>query len=83
MDVNHDPKPHPEAVKATMSSGSFMAAKGTLWHRGGSNRSSGNRLIVTPQYCSGWARQLENMVLATPLEATKKLPRRVRELMGL
>lgn len=82
MDVEHDPKPHPDAVKATMPAGSFMAAKGTLWHRGGANKTDDNRLIVTPQYCSGWARQLENMILATSRDVTRSLPQRVRELMG-
>ena len=59
-----------------------MIAKGTLWHRGGANRSDKPRLIVTPQYCSGWARQLENMTIAVPKETVTKLPRRTRELIG-
>ena len=77
-----DPAPRADAIKATMPAGSLMIAKGNLWHRGGANTSKGNRLIVTPQYCAGWARQLENMALATPKEVVKRLPRRTQELLG-
>lgn len=80
--IDHDPYAHPDAVKATMPAGSLMIAKGTLLHRGGSNRTDTPRTIVTPQYCAGWARQLENMMAVTPREITAKLPKRVRELMG-
>jgi ectoine hydroxylase-related dioxygenase (phytanoyl-CoA dioxygenase family) len=40
------------------------------------------RLIITPKYCAGWVRQLENMSLAVPAELVKKLPERARELIG-
>jgi ectoine hydroxylase-related dioxygenase (phytanoyl-CoA dioxygenase family) len=71
-----------DAIKMTTPSGSLAIAKGTLWHRGGANRSDHSRLIVTPQYCVGWVRQLENMCLAVPPEIADKLPERVRELIG-
>ena len=61
---------------------SLAIAKGTLWHRGGANLSDRPRLIITPQYCAGWVRQLENMSLAVPAELAKKLPERARELIG-
>jgi len=71
-----------DAVKLVMPSGSLAITKGTLWHRGGANRSDRPRLIITPQYCAGWLRQLENMVLAVPAETAEKLPERARELIG-
>jgi ectoine hydroxylase-related dioxygenase (phytanoyl-CoA dioxygenase family) len=71
-----------DAVKITMPSGSLAITKGTLWHRGGPNRSDHSRLIVTPQYCVGWLRQLENMCLAVPPELADRLPERARELIG-
>lgn len=77
-----DPAPHAGAIKAVMPAGSLMIAKGTLWHRGGANHSASNRLIVTPQYCPGWARQLENMMAVVPREVARTLPRRTRELLG-
>jgi ectoine hydroxylase-related dioxygenase (phytanoyl-CoA dioxygenase family) len=71
-----------DAVKLVMPSGSLAITKGTLWHRGGANRSDRPRLIITPQYCAGWLRQLENMVLAVPADIAKALPERARELIG-
>ncbi|MEM7730483.1 MAG: phytanoyl-CoA dioxygenase family protein [Pseudomonadota bacterium] len=73
---------HADTVKAIMPSGSLMIAKGTLFHRGGANRTARPRLIVTPQYCPGWARPLENMVLGTRRNVAAGLPKRVRELLG-
>jgi ectoine hydroxylase-related dioxygenase (phytanoyl-CoA dioxygenase family) len=71
-----------DAIKMTMPSGSLGITKGTLWHRGGANRSNRPRLIITPQYCAGWIRQLENMALAIPADVADKLPERARELIG-
>ena len=81
-DIDVDPAPHPDAIKITMPAGSLMLAKGTLYHRGGANKSDGNRLILTPQYSPGWVRPLENMILSTPPEVAAKLPQRARELIG-
>lgn len=80
--VEDDPAARSDAIKATMPSGSLMIAKGTLWHRGGANRSDASRLIVTPQYCCGWARQLENMMAAVPPDIAATLPKRAQELIG-
>jgi ectoine hydroxylase-related dioxygenase (phytanoyl-CoA dioxygenase family) len=82
LDQDRDPGYRADAVKLAMPSGSLAIAKGTLWHRGGSNRSASSRLIVTPQYCAGWVRQLENMCLAVPPEVAENLPERARELIG-
>ncbi len=82
LDQDHDPGHRADAVKLAMPSGSLAIAKGTLWHRGGSNRSDRPRLIITPQYCAGWVRQLENMCLAGPPDLAAKLPERARELIG-
>lgn len=71
-----------DAVKVILPAGSMMAAKGTLWHRGGANVSDAPRLIITPQYCSGWTRPLENMLIAVPPDIARTLPRRAQELLG-
>jgi ectoine hydroxylase-related dioxygenase (phytanoyl-CoA dioxygenase family) len=78
----HGPGARPDAIKVTIKPGSLMLAKGTLWHRGGANRSDRSRLIITPQYCPGWTRQLENMLLAVPPAIAATLPERARELIG-
>ena len=82
IEPNADSGNRPDAVKLVMPSGSLAIIKGTLWHRGGANRSDRPRLIITPQYCAGWVRQLENMCLAVPAEQAGKLPERARELIG-
>lgn len=80
--VDDDPGAHPDAIKAIMPAGSLMVAKGTLWHRGGANRSHKPRLLITPQYCPGWARQLENMAMTMTPQQAAALPQRAQELVG-
>ncbi len=80
--LDYDPVPHPDAVKAIMPAGSLMILKSSVFHRGGANKSGNPRLIITPQYCTGWSRQLENMAITVPREKVAKLPKRVRELIG-
>jgi len=78
----HDPGARSDSVKVAMKPGSLMLAKGTLWHRGGANRSDQPRMIITPQYCPGWTRQLENMALAVPPLIAATLPERAQQLIG-
>ena len=73
---------HPAAVKAAMPPGSVLLLKASLWHRGGANHSEASRLVVVAQYCPGWARQIENQLLAVPPEIAASLPKRARELIG-
>lgn len=81
-DPKHDPQPRSDTFKIPMTSGSLLLVKSNVYHRGGANLSDASRLIVTPQYCTGWARQLENMALAIPTDIVRTLPKRVRELIG-
>lgn len=81
-DVDDDPGARSDRAQVTMKPGSLMLAKGTLWHRGGANRSDKARMIITPQYCPGWTRQLENMALAVPPAIAAILPERARQLIG-
>ncbi|MEM7768336.1 MAG: phytanoyl-CoA dioxygenase family protein [Pseudomonadota bacterium] len=80
--VDDDPGFRADAVKLVMPAGSLALAKGTLMHRGGANRSDTPRTIITPQYCAGYMRQLENMVLAVPPEIARTLPPRAQALIG-
>ncbi len=80
--VNDDPGARADAIKVVMPAGSVMLAKGTMWHRGGANKSADPRLVITPQYCPGWTRQLENMTLAAPPNIARGLPKRAQELLG-
>ena len=80
-----DERPAPDDARTrslVMPAGSVVVFLGTVWHRGGANRTHRPRLGMTPQYCQPWARQLENMTLAVPLEIAARYPRRVQELLG-
>ncbi len=83
-DPNADADAHrrTETRKMTMPAGSLMMTCGNLWHRGGANRSDAPRLIITPQYCAGWARPLETMTLAVPPDIARTLPERAQQLLG-
>mgnify|MGYP006250706201 FL=1 len=65
-----------------MEAGSAMIMRSDVWHRGGANQTDTDRLIVTPQYCAGWARPLETMLLAVPPETVARLPSRTQALLG-
>ena len=67
---------------AIMPAGSAIVFLGTLWHRGGANRSQAPRLALSTQYCEPWARQQENYTLAVPTEVAAGLSERVQELLG-
>lgn len=69
-------------VKVAMPAGSLMLTKGTLLHRGGANTSDAPRLIITPQYCAGWMRQIENMMISVPPEVAATYSERVQMLLG-
>ena len=73
---------HPDAKTVTLTAGSLMVARGDLWHRGGANRSDESRLVITPQYCAGWLRPLETMLLTMAPEQVVALPERVQALLG-
>lgn len=82
MGVEAEPENHPDLQQVIMPKGSLMLAMGTLWHRGGANRSSASRLVITPQYCVAWARQMESMLLSVPPEIVAGYPERVQQLLG-
>lgn len=68
-------------IPVVMPAGSVVVFSGTLWHRGGANRSDARRLCVSPQYCQPWARQQENMMLAVGRRALDYSPR-IRAMLG-
>lgn len=73
---------HPDLEQVIMPGGSLMLAAGTLWHRGGANRSNASRLAITPQYCVAWGRQMESMLLSVSPHIVASYPERVQQLLG-
>ena len=72
----------PRLKPAIMPAGAAIVFLGTLWHRGGANRSQAPRLALSTQYCEPWARQQENYTLAIPPELVATFSERVQELIG-
>jgi ectoine hydroxylase-related dioxygenase (phytanoyl-CoA dioxygenase family) len=70
----------PEPI--VMPAGAAVVFLGTLWHRGGANRSRVPRLALSTQYCEPWARQQENFTLAIAPEIARGFSERVQELLG-
>jgi ectoine hydroxylase-related dioxygenase (phytanoyl-CoA dioxygenase family) len=71
---------HP-VVKVVMPAGSVVVFPGTLWHRGGANRSDRARLAITPQYCEPWARQQEQQILSVGAKAAQ-YSERIQSMLG-
>ena len=65
-----------------MSAGSVLVYYGTLVHAGGENTSNGNRLGISIQYATAWARQQENFMMALGVDGARDLPPRLQELIG-
>lgn len=71
-----------ETITATMPAGSLLFWHGSLWHRGGENRSAERRFALSNYYCAGFIRQQENQQLGIPLDVARRFPRRLQELCG-
>ena len=76
------PATFPDVVTATMPAGSVLVYYGTLVHAGGANRSSGERLGISIQYATAWARQQENFMMAIGVDGARALAPRLQELIG-
>ncbi|HZZ35876.1 MAG TPA: phytanoyl-CoA dioxygenase family protein [Caulobacteraceae bacterium] len=69
------------AVKAIAPAGSLLVFPGNLTHRGGANTGAPPRLAVTTQFCQGWHRQQENMMVSVG-EGARDLSPCVQALIG-
>ena len=72
----------PTPVPTVMRAGSVLVYLGTLVHAGGANRSTGDRLGISIQYATAWARQQENFMMALGTDGARALPERLQELIG-
>ena len=65
-----------------MAPGSVLVWLGSLWHKGGANKTQTARTGITISYCLGWLRQTENQYLAYPPHEAACFPVPLRELIG-
>lgn len=71
-----------DTIPAEMSAGSVLLYSGSLYHGGGINISTEDRVGVIVHYCLGWLRQEENQYLSVPQDMFKDLPEDLLRLMG-
>lgn len=71
-----------QAIPAVMPAGSVVFFLGTLWHGGGANRSSADRLAVTCQYCEPWLRPQENFFLELSQETLSRIQEQLLSMVG-
>lgn len=71
-----------ETVPALMPAGSLLFWHGSLWHKGGENRTKERRFALANYYAAGFIRPQENQQLGIPLDMARRFPRRLQELCG-
>ncbi|EID11311.1 phytanoyl-CoA dioxygenase (PhyH) family protein [Mycobacterium xenopi RIVM700367] len=76
------PGPHDQRLPVVMPAGSCVFFVGTLWHGGGANTTSRDRLAVTAQYCQPWLRPMEAYTLSVPREIARSVSDDIRRMLG-
>jgi ectoine hydroxylase-related dioxygenase (phytanoyl-CoA dioxygenase family) len=78
-----DRRPTPaETARAEMRRGSVLLYTGSVFHGGGANESTQDRIGVNLTYALGWLRQEENQYLSCPPEVARELPEALQDLLG-
>jgi hypothetical protein len=76
------PSPDDHALPVVMPAGSCVFFVGTLWHGGGANNTSRERLAVTAQYCQPWLRPMEAFTLSVSRETARTVSDDIRRMLG-
>jgi len=76
------PGPDDRAVPVVMPAGSCVFFVGTLWHGGGANTSTRERLAVTAQYCEPWLRPMEAYTLSVSRDIARTVSEDIRRMLG-
>jgi Phytanoyl-CoA dioxygenase (PhyH) len=77
-----EPNPEDHAIPVVMPAGSCVFFVGTLWHGGGANNTSRERLAVTAQYCQPWLRPMEAFTLSVPRDIARTVSDDIRRMLG-
>lgn len=75
------PEPH-EITWAEMPRGSVIVYSGTVFHGGGANTSTEDRIGLNITYSLGWLRQEENQYLSCPPDIARTLSPELQALIG-
>ena len=76
------PNPEDQAISVVMPAGSCVFFVGTLWHGGGANNATRERLAVTAQYCQPWLRPMEAFTLSISREIARTVSDDIRRMLG-
>jgi hypothetical protein len=76
------PNPEDRAVPVVMPAGSCVFFVGTLWHGGGANNTTRERLAVTAQYCQPWLRPMEAFTLSISRDIARTVSDDIRRMLG-
>ena len=71
-----------DTVAAEMDAGDVLVWHGSLWHGGGANATSADRVGIAVNYCAGWVRQQENQQLGLQPSLVATFEPRLQELVG-
>lgn len=78
-----DAEIEPYQIKqAEMQAGSVLIYSGSVFHGGGENRTTSDRIGINITYALGWLRQEENQYLSCPPELAKDLSPELQTLAG-
>ncbi|MCV7259603.1 phytanoyl-CoA dioxygenase family protein [Mycobacterium shimoidei] len=76
------PGPDDRELPVVMPAGSCVFFVGTLWHGGGANTSTGDRLAVTAQYCQPWLRPMEAFTMSVSRDVARTVSDDLRRMLG-
>ena len=83
LDWPDDREAKPEEIcQAVMSAGSVLVYTGGVFHGGGENRSTSDRIGVNLTYTLGWLRQEENQYLSCPPEIAQDFSPEMQDMLG-
>jgi hypothetical protein len=83
VDWPDDRQAEPEEIcQAVMPAGSLLLYTGSVFHGGGENRSSEDRVGINITYSLGWLRQEENQYLSCPPEIARSFSKELQDLLG-
>lgn len=76
------PGPDDPALPVVMPAGSCVFFVGTLWHGGGANTTTTERLAITAQYCQPWLRPMEAYTLSISRDIARTVSDDIRRMLG-
>ena len=83
LDWPDDRKAQPDEIcQAVMSAGSVLLYTGGVFHGGGENCSTSDRIGVNLTYTLGWLRQEENQYLSCPPEIAREFSVEMQDMLG-